>query len=50
VVPVAVTCNPRTRRLRKEDGEFEASMGYIVKLYLFFKKQNNQNKTKQKYF
>jgi hypothetical protein len=39
---VVYACNPSTWGLRQDDGEFEASLGYIIRL-----PQTKQNKTKQ---
>jgi hypothetical protein len=35
---VVYACNPRLRRLRQEDGEFEANLGYISR-HCFKKKK-----------
>jgi hypothetical protein len=40
---VGYTCNPNTQRLKQEDQEFEANLGYTVRLYLKEKNIEKEN-------
>jgi hypothetical protein len=44
---VVYACNPSTWGLRQDDGEFEASLGYIIRLPQTKQNKTKQNKTKQ---